>query len=154
MLFLMQFIQARISRAPTSPTVTRPPVTRPAPTYKRPQLKSLGTPSEPTGPSTAIQLEVIPSGKVSKKNPKIHFPLPGRGSNRAAARRSSHALEVGQVQILILSLTWGVNAFKWQVGSKTGRSFKFPTFPRRRSRSSQSWSLHGLCTGEQLTTNP
>ena len=71
MLFLMQNIQARISRAPTSPPVTQPPVTqspvtRPAPTYKRPQLKSLGTPSEPTGPTTAIQLEVIPSCKFSK----------------------------------------------------------------------------------------
>ena len=82
-----------------------------------------------------------------QKNPKIHFPLPGRGSNRAAARRSSHALEVGQVQILILSLTWGVTAFEWQVGSKAGRSFKFPAFPRRRGRSSQSWSLPRLCPG-------
>ena len=28
-------------------------------TYKKPELKSLGTPNQPTSPSTAIQLEVI-----------------------------------------------------------------------------------------------
>ena len=86
------------SQAPTNPpTSPSPPVTQPAPTYKRPQLKSLGTPSEPTGPSTAIQLEVI-SSKQSFQMFHKRYSFPGRRSNRAAARRTAHPLEVGQVQ--------------------------------------------------------
>jgi len=53
--------------APPAPTTTRPPAPSPRPTYKRPQLKSLGTPDRPTTSSTAIQLEAGPG----------HDPLAG-----------------------------------------------------------------------------
>ena len=33
------------------------PIAGPPQTYKKPELKSLGTPNQPTSPSTAIQLE-------------------------------------------------------------------------------------------------
>ena len=42
----------------TTPTTPPPP----PPTYKRPQVKSLGTPDQPTKSSTAIQLEAAAGG--------------------------------------------------------------------------------------------
>jgi len=47
-------------RAPPVTTTASPPAPSPRPTYKRPQLKSLGTPDRPTTTSTAIQLEAGP----------------------------------------------------------------------------------------------
>merc|ERR1712130_66663 len=84
---------ARISRAPTHPpTTTSPPVTRaarssPAPTYKRPQLKSLGTPSEPTGPSTAIQLEAGDPTELRHDGRHPHWKL-ARWARRLGASSS------------------------------------------------------------------
>ena len=43
----------------TTPTTTTPP---PTPRYKKPELKSLGTPDQPTKSSTAIQLEAAAGG--------------------------------------------------------------------------------------------
>merc|ERR1719239_1540404 len=93
---------ARISRAPTypssstSPPVTRPASTRPAPTYKRPQLKSLGTPSEPTGPSTAIQLEAGDPTELRHDGRHTHWKL-ARWARRLGAA-SSFPLSPGGVQ--------------------------------------------------------
>merc|ERR1712032_1483649 len=89
---------ARISRAPTSPTVTRPPVTRPAPTYKRPQLKSLGTPSEPTGPSTAIQLEAGDPTELRHDGRHTHWKL-ARWARRLGAASSFPLSPGGEVGV-------------------------------------------------------
>merc|ERR1719430_2397996 len=79
---------ARISRAPTNPpSTTSPPVTSPAPTYKRPQLKSLGTPSEPTGPSTAIQLEAGDPTELRHDGRHTHWKL-ARWARRLGAASS------------------------------------------------------------------
>ena len=51
--------QYRTTPTPPPPTTTPPP---PPPTYKRPQVKSLGTPDQPTKSSTAIQLEAAAGG--------------------------------------------------------------------------------------------
>merc|ERR550517_828317 len=94
---------ARISRAPTSPTVTsppvtQPPVTRPAPTYKRPQLKSLGTPSEPTGPSTAIQLEAGDPTELRHDGRHTHWKL-ARWARRLGAASSFPLSPGGEVGV-------------------------------------------------------
>ena len=51
--------QYRTTPTTPPPTTTQPP---PPPTYKRPQVKSLGTPDQPTKSSTAIQLEAAAGG--------------------------------------------------------------------------------------------
>ena len=51
--------QYRTTPTTPPPTTTPPP---PPPTYKRPQVKSLGTPDQPTKSSTAIQLEAAAGG--------------------------------------------------------------------------------------------
>merc|ERR1719239_2034492 len=89
---------ARISRAPTSPPVTQPPVTRPAPTYKRPQLKSLGTPSEPTGPSTAIQLEAGDPTELRHDGRHTHWKL-ARWARRLGAASSFPLSPGGEVGV-------------------------------------------------------
>merc|ERR550517_1234022 len=89
---------ARISRAPTSPPVTQPPVTRPAPTYKRPQLKSLGTPSEPTGPSTAIQLEAGDPTGLRHDGRHTHWKL-ARWARRLGAASSFPLSPGGEVGV-------------------------------------------------------
>jgi len=94
---------ARISRAPTSPPVTQPPVTqspvtRPAPTYKRPQLKSLGTPSEPTGPTTAIQLEAGDPTELRHDGRHTHWKL-SRWARRLGAASSFPLSPGGEVGV-------------------------------------------------------
>merc|ERR1719430_202907 len=100
---------ARISRAPTyppsstSPPVTKPastspPVTRLAPTYKRPQLKSLGTPSEPTGPSTAIQLEAGDPTELRHDGRHTHWKL-ARWARRLGAASSFPLSPGGEVGV-------------------------------------------------------
>merc|ERR1719209_2131882 len=100
---------AQISRAPTypssstSPPVTRPastspPVAIPAPTYKRPQLKSLGTPSEPTGPSTAIQLEAGDPTELRHDGRHTHWKL-ARWARRLGAASSFPLSPGGEVGV-------------------------------------------------------
>merc|ERR1719430_1782780 len=100
---------ARISRAPTyppsstsppvmRPASTSPPVTRPAPTYKRPQLKSLGTPSEPTGPSTAIQLEAGDPTELRHDGRHTHWKL-ARWARRLGAASSFPLSPGGEVGV-------------------------------------------------------
>jgi len=90
---------ARISRAPTNPpTSPRPPVTQPAPTYKRPQLKSLGTPSEPTGPSTAIQLEAGDPTELRHDGRHTHWKL-ARWARRLGAASSFPLSPGGEVGV-------------------------------------------------------
>merc|ERR1719209_444685 len=90
---------ARISRAPTNPpSSTSPPVTRPAPTYKRPQLKSLGTPSEPTGPSTAIQLEAGDPTELRHDGRHTHWKL-ARWARRLGAASSFPLSPGGEVGV-------------------------------------------------------
>lgn len=52
--------QIKTTTAHTTTQTTPPPPPSPRPTYKRPQLKSLGTPDKPTTSSTAVQLEAGP----------------------------------------------------------------------------------------------
>merc|ERR1719228_1099738 len=52
--------QLKTTTAHTTTQTTPPPPPSPRPTYKRPQLKSLGTPDKPTTSSTAVQLEAGP----------------------------------------------------------------------------------------------
>merc|ERR1719430_3094196 len=96
--------EARISRAPTyppsstSPPVTRPASTSPAPTYKKPELKSLGTPSEPTGPSTAIQLEAGDPTELRHDGRHTHWKL-ARWARRLGAASSFPLSPGGEVGV-------------------------------------------------------
>merc|ERR1719285_464167 len=87
----------RINRptTPPPPTTPRPAsrspptykTTSPPPTYKSPQLKSLGTPSEPTGPSTAIQLEAGDPSELRHDGRHTHWKL-ARWARRLGAASS------------------------------------------------------------------
>eukprot|EP00092_Neocalanus_flemingeri_P002875 GFUD01003074.1.p1 GENE.GFUD01003074.1~~GFUD01003074.1.p1 ORF type:complete len:410 (+),score=137.82 GFUD01003074.1:72-1301(+) len=68
-------------------TTTTQPSPSPQPTYKRPQLKSLGTPDKHTTSSTAIQLEAGPGHDSSTGGVHTHWKL-ARWSKRLGADNS------------------------------------------------------------------
>merc|ERR1719239_923650 len=168
---------ARISRAPTSPPVTqppvtRPPVTRPAPTYKRPQLKSLGTPSEPTGPSTAIQLEAGDPTELRHDGRHTHWKL-ARWARRLGAASSfplSPGGEVGvpspglymvfaQVSYLekarqvgfTIEVTTGP---RWSAARGGGRACRSPATPAAFSTSSRGTRSASRTAARQARSTP
>eukprot|EP00090_Calanus_glacialis_P026393 TRINITY_DN4149_c0_g1_i2.p1 TRINITY_DN4149_c0_g1~~TRINITY_DN4149_c0_g1_i2.p1 ORF type:complete len:403 (-),score=113.30 TRINITY_DN4149_c0_g1_i2:67-1206(-) len=78
-------------------TTTTPPAPSPRPTYKRPQLKSLGTPDKATTSSTAIQLEAGPGHDASAGVVHNHWKL-ARWSRRLGAD-SSFPVSRGRVGV-------------------------------------------------------
>jgi len=78
-------------------TTTQPPTSSPRPTYKRPQLKSLGTPDKATTSSTAIQLEAGPGHDSSNGGIHVHWKL-ARWSKRLGAD-SSFPVSRGRVGV-------------------------------------------------------
>jgi len=72
---------------PPSTTTPPPPHSSAQPTYKRPQLKSLGTPDKATTSSTAIQLEAGPGHDPSSGGVHMHWK-PARWSKRLGADHS------------------------------------------------------------------
>jgi len=78
-------VEPRTSRSLPATTTTSPPA--PRPTYKRPQLKSLGTPDKMTTGSTAIQLEAGPGHDGSAGGVHNHWKL-ARWARRLGADNS------------------------------------------------------------------
>jgi len=72
---------------PPSTTTLRPTPSSAQPTYKRPQLKSLGTPDKTTTSTTAIQLEAGPGHDPSSGGVHMHWKL-ARWSKRLGADHS------------------------------------------------------------------
>lgn len=92
----VQYTQRPITTPPSPITTPRPAPSSPSPTYKRPQLKSLGTPDRPTKEATAIQLEAGHQ-EVSKGDVHTHWKL-ARWARRLGAA-DSFPLSNGKVGV-------------------------------------------------------
>jgi len=99
------------TRTSTTPPLPHPPTPSPSPTfgstpslprasrsYKRPELKSLGTPDQPTGPSTAVQLEAEDPADIRHDGRHTHWRF-ARWARRLGAAASFPVSSAGEVGV-------------------------------------------------------
>lgn len=82
----------------TPPLSTPPPSTRTSRSYSRPDLRSLGTPDLPTGPSTAVQLEAGEPATLRNDGRHTHWKY-ARWARRLGAAASFPLSDAGEVGV-------------------------------------------------------